>query len=360
MDKQESLEKLLLIIDDLKSLAENGIPILVEGPNDILSLKNLKIRANFITVSNTPVFQIADDLITKNISEVILLTDFDRAGREYAKNIMEEFQSRGIKVNNLIRKEILKYSRGDLKDIESLYPYISRRINFNSDLSDIMLPFVISNVGMTLDGKLATIENDSRISGENDLKRVHEIRKEVDAIMVGIGTVLKDDPRLTVHKINASPKDNPLRIVVDSNLKIPLTARVLNKDAKTIIATTTPISDEKEEKIRKLNEMGIIVLQAGVQKVDLRKIMNEIYKMGINKILLEGGGTLNWGMFKENLINEVRVYIAPKVFGGASSPTYVDGNGFKNVEECTKLELKNYYPLDDGIVLEYHVIGSFE
>ena len=90
----------------------------------------------------------------------------------------------------------------------------------NNDLSDIMIPYVISNVGMTLDGKLATTENDSRISGENDLKRVHELRKEVDAIMVGIGTVLKDDPRLTVHKINASPKDNPLRIVVDSNFVI--------------------------------------------------------------------------------------------------------------------------------------------
>ena len=106
MDKQESLEKLLLIIDDLKLLAEKGIPLLVEGPNDILSLKNLKINANFITVSNTPVFQIADDLIAENISEVILLTDFERAGRVYAKNIMKEFQSRGIKVNDMIRKEV--------------------------------------------------------------------------------------------------------------------------------------------------------------------------------------------------------------------------------------------------------------
>ncbi|AEF96160.1 2,5-diamino-6-(ribosylamino)-4(3H)-pyrimidinone 5'-phosphate reductase [Methanotorris igneus] len=218
-----------------------------------------------------------------------------------------------------------------------------------------MKPYVISNVGMTLDGKLATIANDSRISGEEDLKRVHQIRKEVDGIMVGIGTVLKDDPRLTVHKIPAKKEDNPVRIVVDSKLRVPLNARVLNKDAKTIIATTEEINEEKEEKIKKLTEMGVEVIKVGKGKVDLRKLMEELYKRGIKKILLEGGGTLNWGMFKENLVDEVRVFIAPKIFGGKDAPTYVDGEGFKTVDECVKLELKNFYRMDDGIVLEFKV-----
>jgi 2,5-diamino-6-(ribosylamino)-4(3H)-pyrimidinone 5'-phosphate reductase len=218
-----------------------------------------------------------------------------------------------------------------------------------------MKPYIISNVGMTLDGKLATIANDSRISGEEDLKRVHQIRKEVDGIMVGIGTVLKDNPRLTVHKIEAKGEDNPVRIVVDSKLRIPLNARVLNKDAKTIIATTEEVDEEKEKKIKKLTEIGVEVIKAGKEKVDLKKLMEELYKRGIERILLEGGGTLNWGMFKENLVDEVRVFIAPKIFGGKDAPTYVDGEGFKTVEECVKLELKNYYKLDNGIVLEFVV-----
>jgi 2,5-diamino-6-(ribosylamino)-4(3H)-pyrimidinone 5'-phosphate reductase len=219
-----------------------------------------------------------------------------------------------------------------------------------------MKPYVISNVGMSLDGKLATIGNDSRISGENDLKMVHQIRKDVDAIMVGIGTVLKDNPRLTVHKIKAKREDNPTRIVVDSNLRIPLNARILNNDAKTIIATTVERNPEKIEKIEKLKEYDLVeVIQVGNKKVDLKNLMGILYEKELKKILLEGGGTLNWGMFKENLVDEVRTYIAPKIFGGKTAPTYVDGEGFKTADECVKLELIKFYPLDDGIVLEFKV-----
>ena len=99
-----------------------------------------------------------------------------------------------------------------------------------------MKPYVILNAAMTLDGKIVTVKNSSNISGEDDLKRVHELRKSVDAIMVGIGTVLADDPRLTVHKVDANPEDNPVRVVVDSKCRTPIAARITNKDAKTIIS----------------------------------------------------------------------------------------------------------------------------
>ena len=95
-----------------------------------------------------------------------------------------------------------------------------------------MRPYVILNAAMTLDGKIATQTGSSNISGEEDLKRVHEIRKDCDAIMVGIGTVLEDDPRLTVHKIDANPSDNPVRVVVDSKCRTPIDARITNGDAK--------------------------------------------------------------------------------------------------------------------------------
>ncbi|NPA61968.1 MAG: 2,5-diamino-6-(ribosylamino)-4(3H)-pyrimidinone 5'-phosphate reductase [Methanococci archaeon] len=217
-----------------------------------------------------------------------------------------------------------------------------------------MKPYVISNVGITLDGKLATVNNDSRISCEEDLIRVHKIRAKVDGIMVGIGTVLKDDPRLTVHKIKSDR--NPVRIVVDSKLRVPLTARVLNNDAKTIIATTEDLNEEKQKKIKILKEKGIDIVMCGEGKVDLKKLMEILYKKGIKTILLEGGGTLNWGMFKEGLVDEVSVYIAPKIFGGKDAPTYVDGEGFKSEEESVKLELKNFYRLGEGIVLEFKVV----
>ncbi|ENN96342.1 5-amino-6-(5-phosphoribosylamino)uracil reductase [Methanocaldococcus villosus KIN24-T80] len=214
-----------------------------------------------------------------------------------------------------------------------------------------MKPYVISNVGMSLDGKLATVTGDSRISCEEDLIRVHKIRAKVDAIMVGIGTVLKDDPRLTVHKIKADK--NPIRIVVDSKLRIPLNARVLNNEAKTIIATTEKAD---KEKMKLLKERGVEVIVCGRDKVDLKELMKILYNKGIRSILLEGGGTLNWGMFKEGLVDEVSVYIAPMIFGGKDAVSYVDGEGFKTVEEAVKLKLKKFYRLGEGIVLEYVVL----
>ncbi|WP_423791938.1 2,5-diamino-6-(ribosylamino)-4(3H)-pyrimidinone 5'-phosphate reductase [Methanocaldococcus indicus] len=213
-----------------------------------------------------------------------------------------------------------------------------------------MKPYVISNVGMSLDGKLATVGGDSRISCEEDLIRVHKIREKVDGIMVGIGTVLKDNPRLTVHKIKSNK--NPVRIVVDSKLRIPLNARVLNKEAKTIIATTEKADKEKLKELSKIENVEVII--CGKEKVDLKKLMEELYKRGIKSILLEGGGTLNWGMFKEGLVDEVSVYIAPMIFGG-KAVSYVDGEGFKTVDEAVKLELKNFYRLGEGIVLEFKV-----
>ena len=101
-----------------------------------------------------------------------------------------------------------------------------------------MKPYVILNAAMTLDGKIATETGSSNISGKEDLIRVHELRKEVDAIMVGINTVIADDPRLTVHKIESKKEDNPIRVVVDGKGRIPIESRITNDDAPTIIAVS--------------------------------------------------------------------------------------------------------------------------
>ena len=108
-----------------------------------------------------------------------------------------------------------------------------------------MKPYIILNSAMTLDGKIATRTGSSEISGPEDLQRVHQIRKELDAIMVGINTVLEDDPRLTVHKFSSEESDNPLRVVTDSKAITPINSRVLNEEAETLIAVSQD-APEKE------------------------------------------------------------------------------------------------------------------
>lgn len=215
-----------------------------------------------------------------------------------------------------------------------------------------MRPHVILNAAMTLDGKIATKTGSSEISGHEDLERVHKIRKESDAIMVGINTLLIDDPRLTVHKISSKMDENPIRVVVDSSARTPLDARVLNKDAPTIIAVSKKASIEKVQKLKEKVE----VIVAGEERVDLVALMEKLKNKGINTLMLEGGSTLNFSMLENGLVDEVRVCIAPMLVGGVKSKTLVDGNGMDFMKDAVQLKLKKSYPLGKDFILEYVVI----
>lgn len=138
-----------------------------------------------------------------------------------------------------------------------------------------MKPYVILNAAMTLDGKIATKTGSSNISGEKDLKRVHELRREVDGIMVGINTVIADNPRLTVHKIDANPEDNPVRVVVDSKCRTPIAARITNKDAKTIIAGANDYKFDfiVNDRYANFTKRGIDFFFSGNKRVDLKALM---------------------------------------------------------------------------------------
>ncbi|MBW9220749.1 toprim domain-containing protein [Methanothermococcus sp. SCGC AD-155-M21] len=127
MRKTTYFLKLMEILDELHYENSCGIPIIVEGKRDIQSLRKLGIEGTIISISKTPIFKLVDELREENIKEIILLTDFDRAGRQYAKDIIVELESKKIKVNRSFRRGILKYSKGALKDIEGLYNYIIRR-----------------------------------------------------------------------------------------------------------------------------------------------------------------------------------------------------------------------------------------
>ena len=228
-----------------------------------------------------------------------------------------------------------------------------------------MKPYVILNAAMTLDGKIATKTGSSEISGPEDLERVHEIRKEVDGIMVGIGTVLADDPRLTVHKINARKEDNPVRVVVDNKARTPLDFRILNDDAETIIAVSN-ICDENnpdcdEDAVKRAKELSkrVNVFYSSKESVDLAEFMEHLYSEGIETLMLEGGSTLNFSMIRENLIDEVKICIAPMIVGGKDSKTFFDGEGFDYMKEAIPLKLEKYYPLGKDFVMEYKVLKSF-
>ncbi len=213
-----------------------------------------------------------------------------------------------------------------------------------------MRPYVILNAAMSLDGKIASKTGDSKLSCEEDWIRVHELRKSVHAIMVGINTIIKDNPRLTVRKIPC--EKNPIRVVIDSKARTPENARVLSKDAPTIIAVS---EKAPEEKIKILEKKSKVII-CGKNKVNLQKLLKELYKLGVKKLLLEGGGTLNWSMLKNKLVDEIRIAIAPVIVGGTEAITLVEGEGFELVKEGIKLKLIKYYKIGEDIILEYKVI----
>ncbi len=223
-----------------------------------------------------------------------------------------------------------------------------------------MRPYVILNAAMTLDGKIATATGSSNISGKKDLERVHELRKECDGIMVGIGTVLADDPRLTVHKIDAKPEDNPVRVVVDSRCRTPIDARITNADAKTIIACANEYKDEfkQSEKYETFKNRGVKFFFSGDERVDLVALMSYLHEEGIDKLMLEGGSTLNFSMIRAGLIDEISICVAPMIVGGANAKTFFDGDGFDTMDEAVRLELIDSYSLDKDLFLRYKVLND--
>ncbi|ADL58279.1 2,5-diamino-6-(ribosylamino)-4(3H)-pyrimidinone 5'-phosphate reductase [Methanothermobacter sp. KEPCO-1] len=214
-----------------------------------------------------------------------------------------------------------------------------------------MRPYVILNAAMTLDGKIATKTGSSEISGEEDLRRVHELRRECDAIMVGINTVLADDPRLTVHRVDAEEGDNPVRVVVDSRARTPLNFRVLNDEAPTVIGVSESAPASRVNELRKRAE----VVVAGKERVNLCLLLERLHEMGVRRLMLEGGSTLNYSMLTEGLVDEVRVCIAPMIAGGREARTLVDGEGIDDMSDAIKLELERFYTLGEDLIVEYTV-----
>lgn len=198
-------------------------------------------------------------------------------------------------------------------------------------------PFVLYKSAMSLDGKIATSTGESQwISCEASRREVHELRHQYMAIMVGSQTVLDDDPMLNCRLIEGK---DPIRVVVDSALRIPMTARLVKtaRDIRTIVACT-PRADEK--KIRDLQNAGveILIIEEKDGHVDLKKLTEELGHMQIDSILLEGGATLAAAAFESGIIDKVQMYIAPMIIGGKTSRTPVGGKGVEHLSDVWQLK----------------------
>ncbi|MBA4495683.1 bifunctional diaminohydroxyphosphoribosylaminopyrimidine deaminase/5-amino-6-(5-phosphoribosylamino)uracil reductase RibD [Paenactinomyces guangxiensis] len=196
-------------------------------------------------------------------------------------------------------------------------------------------PFVTLKTATTLDGKIATAGGDSRwITGEASRQYVHQLRHRYDAILVGVGTVLADNPRLTTRLETGGV--NPLRVIVDSSLRIPIDANVVDtSEAPTWIFTTEARDFEKEKRLR---EKGVEVIPAGAgPRVGWEPLLRHLGEKGILSLLVEGGGEVNASLLSENRVQKVIAFIAPKLIGGKDSPTSVEGESPAKMAEARTL-----------------------
>jgi len=206
---------------------------------------------------------------------------------------------------------------------------------------------VIVNAAMSLDGKIALSGGGRlRLSDEVDWARVHQLRASVDAVAVGIGTVLADDPRLTARPRDAdAPSPQPWRVVFDSHGRLPASARVLAPDDRALIVTTSRVT-------KSWPRATTLAVGAG-ERVDLPAALAQLAAAhGIKSLMVEGGATLIGALLAANLVDELRVYVAPLVVGGGA-PTLADGPGATGPGEVLRLRLLGCAAQGEGALLSY-------
>ncbi|MEW6067608.1 MAG: bifunctional diaminohydroxyphosphoribosylaminopyrimidine deaminase/5-amino-6-(5-phosphoribosylamino)uracil reductase RibD [Nitrospirota bacterium] len=214
-------------------------------------------------------------------------------------------------------------------------------------------PFVILKVAMTLDGKIATPEGQSKwITGEKARKLVHRIRSCVDAIMTATGTVKADDPQLTARIKGGK---NPKRVIIDPNLEIPLSAQVLHIPPKTIMVTKTSVISEQQEKKKILMDRGVQIIEYEGEKVNLNWLMEKLGKMDIISVLIEGGSSFNAYALEDGIVDKVMFFIAPKIIGGKISFPCVGGETYKKLEDAYKITEVKIKRIGEDYLIEGYI-----
>jgi len=217
---------------------------------------------------------------------------------------------------------------------------------------------VVVNAAMSVDGKLAARTREQlAISGPEDFDRVDRVRAAADGVMVGVGTVLADDPHLTidvtdrrVQRQRHGRPGNPARVVADSTARTPPDARILDDEAATYILVA---EDAPEERRTALAEAGAELIVGGDERVDIATAVDRLADEDIDRLMIEGGGELIYSAFAAELVDELSVFVGSKLIGGRDAPTLADGEGF--VDEFPVLTLDDIERSDDGVVLHYTV-----
>ncbi len=215
------------------------------------------------------------------------------------------------------------------------------------------MPYVSLKYAMTADGKTASVTGKSKwITSEAARAHVHRLRRKHRAIMVGIGTVLADDPTLNCRMENGR---DPIRIICDSGLRIPLGSDICRTAGE--IETIVISAADNKEKHYALNALGVkvLVLGNGSGKVDLKALMKFLGENGVDSVLLEGGATLAYSALSEGIVNHVYSYIAPKIFGGETAKTPVGGGGARSPDECFMLKRTSAEEIGEDMLIEYDV-----
>ena len=215
------------------------------------------------------------------------------------------------------------------------------------------IPFIILKAAITIDGRIATRSGDSRwITGEAAREKGHEIRNVVDAILVGVNTVLKDNPRLTTRLPGRASKD-PVRIILDTHLRTPLDARVIQTDsaAPTLIVAGGNVS---KERIRAYQERNVTVLVAkkGVHRIGLKEIMEELGRMDIISLLIEGGAEIHASALKAKIVDRVIFFVAPKIVGGGDSKACIASLGINRMADAIPLAALRTEKVGEDIMIQ--------
>ena len=215
------------------------------------------------------------------------------------------------------------------------------------------LPYVVAKWAMTLDGKIATRTGDARwVSNERSRADVHELRHRLAAIMVGKNTALADNPSLTARR--SEPSNQPLRVVVDSNLALPDDCQLVNTAHEVPVLIATALPDDAL-RARALRERGVDIVSVpdNQGKVDLTALMAELGNRGIDSVLVEGGGTLHASLFTTGLVDEAIVYLAPKIVGGVEATTPVEGKGIDAMADAFTFDAPIVERIDNDLKLTY-------
>jgi diaminohydroxyphosphoribosylaminopyrimidine deaminase/5-amino-6-(5-phosphoribosylamino)uracil reductase len=214
-------------------------------------------------------------------------------------------------------------------------------------------PSITLKGAVSLDGKIASVSGASKwITGKQSRRKVHQMRAEADAILTGINTILKDDPLLTCRIPHEKIK-TPVRIVLDSKGKIPLTSKIINTahKIKTIVAATEAISKNKIKKLKE-KHIDIIISKKKAGRIFLPPLMLKLGEMGISNILVEGGAEVFWSFLKYKLADKIIIFRAPVLLGGKRAPSLIGGKGFAQISEAVKLKDIKRYTLGRDDVME--------